>query len=185
MSVNPWGIVKGSGAALHKVSKKISDLYIITVLLAYMDIDLGALRKNPHWIHTLVPIAYWLLVTDYQYFPVFDYKMYYLGFGILLTVIQFHFLNIYNGKVNMVGGSGNLSVETSRKLSLNLIIFSTIAFIYGFKTFLHMISTTPMTVEILALIVIYLIGIIYIIFMVLYIAISHRSELGKFLELVE
>jgi hypothetical protein len=173
-------------SGINKVLQKTRDLFIVIILLAYMGIDLGALRKNPHWIHTMVPIAYWILVMDYQQFPVFDYRLYYLAFGVIITVVQFHYLNIYSGQVNIdADGKGALKVDTSRKLSFGLILFSTVAYVYGFKTFLHMISTTPMNLEILALIIVYLVGIVYIISMVIVIAVLHRNELGKFLEIVK
>jgi hypothetical protein len=144
--------------------------------------DIEDLNKKHHFVHTVVPVLYWINVINTDNFSVFDFRFLYLSCGISLIAIQLVFLNIYTGKIQL--RKDTVTIETSKKLSNWVVIFIGIICVYGFNTFIYMWAN-PKNAIIWTLISIYIIGISYIVLMLLYIAVKYRKGLKDSSELIK
>jgi hypothetical protein len=144
--------------------------------------DIEDLNKKHNFVHTVIPVLYWINVINTDNFSVFDFRFLCLFCGISLIVIQLVFLNIYTGQIQL--RKDTVTIVTSKKLSNLAIIFIGIMCFYGITTFIYMWAN-PKNAIIWILISSYIIGISYIGLMILYIAVKYRKGLKDSSELIK
>lgn len=158
-----------------KLKRIASSLYYLSIMV------LEDLRGKVDLISTVLPTIYWITVIDYADFSLFDFRFFYLSCGIILIAIQMFLQNIYYTSIKL---TETQTIETTRKINKTVIALTFITIAYGLKTFFYMI-TNQKNIVIWTLIVFYIVGILFIIFTMVYLGIKNPKILKELNKLIE
>jgi hypothetical protein len=150
-------------------------VYYIIFIMIFDD-----LRDKINFLNTLVPIAYWIGQINTDNITLnFNFIMFALG--IVFAAIQLYYSDFIERLYKKYFGRRDISIEEfpaivpSLKKSPNIVYLGAIIVIYGFTTFIFMcIGVKNGTIW--ALIAVYLIGLLYIIFLVAHFLRNNLTE---------